>query len=480
MPAMLPATPEIAAVDACAAAERGATRATRPGLSLSTGLEIAALALYGVTRLFFFLWQYSPRASDLTGYYWSWVMWCFDGGRMPYSGFEVTYPPVGWWTMCLPRAVFGPNAYFNYPLYFRLQMCACDLAALLLLLAIGRRRCPAAVGWLGLIYVITTTIFGDMLFDRLDVGLLLLILAWAYCWLRGMEQPQARFWTLASYAALGLGFSYKFIPLIVMPFPLVAECRSAHRWRQTAQSVLVLAAAAGLPFLVHLPWAGVAVLRFMDGHIARGVQAESTYGSILMLARFLGLPMQATCDRTLDLHTAWSPALIPVAHVLPLVYLGLCVLWMLRHSAGSSRATAYRLAMLMLATAPLLAKVLSPQYFLWAIPAAALAAIERPRFGWRDALALLAMLTLVAGLTTYVFPYHYLNNVMIMPGGERVTLFTPLALINLPASTCLVAIARNLVYWLLVIQLNMDFFRHPLSEPSAAPPDPAMPPGEQI
>jgi hypothetical protein len=74
------------------------------------------------------------------------------------------------------------------------------------------------------------------------------------------------------------------------------------------------------------------------------------------------------------------------------------------------RAVGYQAACFLVITAVILSRVLSPQYFIWSIPLAFLLAIEifprRQSLFW----ILTLLLAVIGTLTTWIFPYHFLQS----------------------------------------------------------------------
>jgi hypothetical protein len=415
-----------------------------------------ALAAFLASRAYLLL-ELQPRISDIH-YYWTRTVLYLVEGRMPYRDFPVDYPPLAWWAICLPRLVPNPFAW-TYATRFRCEMFLCDVFAFLLLHAIMQRRRPQATGWVCLGYALTTAVLGHILYDRLDVGLTLFLLAWAYCWVRSLDDSSPRRWTLLAYLALGLSIGYKFIPVLIAPFGLLTELRGEQRWKHTAQAAVVLAGATLFPFLISLPWTGPNVFGFMSGHVARGLQIETLYASVVLVGHFFGLPASTEGVGTVDVRSAWSPALIAISSVAPVIYVALCGLWALFRGTAFDRVAAYRLSCLVLATAVILAKVLSPQYFIWSIVMLLLAAVDLPTQKPWTIPGLVVLLIVVAGMTTWVFPLHYTDDAIWGPNGEVIVIPDDLALTKLAASTCLVLVGRNLLYLALVVKISWDFFR---------------------
>ena len=139
-----------------------------------------AIALFVLTR-FYLLFFARPMISDV-GMYFGYAVNAVDLQQTPYTEeFVMPYPPLAYWTTCAPRMfddrrITGNRdpqlrpIYFDYARGFRGLMFICDLASFTMLLLIVRKRRPQMAPWAALLYVITTTILGHVLFDRLDVA----------------------------------------------------------------------------------------------------------------------------------------------------------------------------------------------------------------------------------------------------------------------------------------------------------------------
>jgi hypothetical protein len=158
-----------------------------------------------------------------------------------------------------------------------------------------------------------------------------------------------------------------------------------------AVGLSTLAAAYGM--------AGDASLSWLQFHEARGLHVATTYASAMMLAHGLGLPIPAGYDYgSLDVHLPWGE---PLAHVAPWVMLGLFALTLWRYARHlRSAAGLWRGATAMVVAMLIGNKVFSPQYVLWIIPLASMAAASGRRFDTK----LAGLLLLACGLTAAVHP----------------------------------------------------------------------------
>jgi hypothetical protein len=375
-----------------------------------------AVALFVGTRLVI-LFAVDPESWD-TGLYYQDARGIAHGEH-PYTVERpVEYPPVALWAMRLPfELARHPPSLSQYRHGFRLEMAVCDAAAFALVIAIARRRRPELVAAVAATYAVTTAILANVLYDRLDAGLALLVLGWGYSCLRSRGSLA---WTAIAYAVLGLGISFKLVPAVIVPVLAACEVRDSRRF---AAALIAGGLLALVPFAVH-PGA-LAVLRI---HTVRGIQIESLPASIGSLASLLGADLVVApsygsfnlVGRVADvLKIASAIALLGFIAAIAVV-------------AWRRRADAYLLALATLAGATILSNVLSPQYFVWALPATYLLALEVAP----ERFAVVAIGTImIAAITAWVFPGHYI--------GELVPADFPAPL---PATVAHLAVAiRNLV-----------------------------------
>ena len=143
-------------------------------------------------------------------------------------------------------------------------------------------------------------------------------------------------------------------------------------------------------------------------------------------------------------------------------------LWAIMQKSRFARDDAYRLAAFVPAAAIILANVLSPQYFIWALPLLILVGAEilpeskTPQ--WIFSAAVIA----IAALTTWVFPYHYFqtagNSLGLLPLANAAD-STPGAMAS--AVVCV----RNAIYLATVVALGLRLVRLKQRLAAALPPD---------
>ncbi len=402
-----------------------------------------------------------------------------DLRQTPYQGdFRIEYPPVAYWAVALPRLIdqtpyphgkilapLPPQLVNRYQRWFWLEMCLFEVGAFFLFLGTVRRLDPSRVTVSAWVFALGGLLLAPVLYDRLDAGLLFFLMLWAYATVRANEK-KALGWDLLACAALGLGVGYKWAPVVAVPYFLFGLWRGGPGISQAFAGGVMLGATALFPFLVHQALAGPDVYWFLSFHAERGTEVETIYASLMMAlqpfsveARAVGRPW------SWDLAGPWSDRLATISTTLLLgVYAALAVwAWWIRHRFD--RGTGFRLGCLALIATATFAKVLSPQYLVWVLPLYVLLGIDRLRdraFPW-----FLITLLMLAGLTTWVFPFHFMQVQDPKTGG---VLF-PTALIQglgpvreFHSGTAVVLGIRNLGLLVLLGWIGYQVLRRPNAE----------------
>jgi hypothetical protein len=320
-------------------------------------------------------------------------------GEVPYRDIAVEYPPGAWWVVAGPKASDWPT----YRDRFRRTMFVFDLGAFTLFMASIRRRRPAYGLWAGLTYVVATTVLEDLLYDRLDVGLLGLLMVWAYTWIRDMEPDARHGWGVASYFALGLAVAYKLVPAVMLPFILASDVIGGRPLSSTLVRLSSFVIGVAAPFLALSRSAGVDTLHFVDVHLARGIQIESIYAVLLWGLSSVGMPLAVVnLPGTIELVSPAARAMVTLSNLLSVAVVGVLVVQAVRSHRHYDAPRAYLYCWLALAGVVLVAKGLSPQYFVWIVPALVLCGAEL--FPFRRFMLLCLLLTTVSILTAVIFP----------------------------------------------------------------------------
>jgi hypothetical protein len=357
----------------------------------------AILILFLATRIFILAF-YEPPGTDITVYH-GYISRAARG-EVAYRDFAIEYPPLAWSVMTLP----GPADYPVYQRRFRYTMFAAETAGAALFAALlWRRRDLVAAALMA--YLAATTALAPVLYDRLDAGLLFLLMLWAYSWQRGLTGAPS--WTVLSYAVLGLGVAFKLTPIVIVPVLLVTELTGRGSLGRVAMRVSALAAGMLAPLLPHLSTAGSGTLAFLQYHAERGIEIESFFANMLWALARVGLPIAV--EYRFTSFEVTSRLSEPLAFLSTVLMIAVPLAFAVR-AIGMGRLydgqAGYRYACLLLPAMLAVGKVLSPQYFVWAIPMLLLVGAEVTTS--RKTFAILCLLvTAMAILTTGVYPLGF-------------------------------------------------------------------------
>lgn len=319
-------------------------------------------------------------------------------GLRPYFDFQIEYPPLAMPLFNAPEPFRGIAAYHHV---FALQMMLwCAAAAIVTALAVASSSARAAYA-VAAAFGLCVVAAGPIVANRFDAPVAF-VLALALLFLvRGRPEFAG--------AALGVGFALKLTPVILLPLALIA-CRTSRAVTRTAT---LFAVAAVLPFLPYLY--GGAEENLVDMfmyHIKRPLEIESVFATPLLLARvFGGLQMKIAtlygsqvvvapgADVAGSLTVLGTPAAMLAAYVL---------VWRRRERVASTVGNLALATLAVLLGFTAFAKVLSPQYFVWMLPAIAVVA--------RDRKPMAAVLLAVLLLTQVLFPGLYEGLVKMQMG----------------------------------------------------------------
>ncbi len=455
-----------------ATVESSALRARDDDVGRKPLVTIAlAVLLFLGSRAYFLFGIDQALGSDMYGVYFKHAATVKDGHRAAYKEEKIEYPPLGWWLIYLAhtwddRPITNQleleQVYKSYNHAFRMQMSVFDFASFIVLFIFTwtvRRR---FTGWALLTYTVTTGLMFNLLFDRLDIGMLFLLLTWALCWTRSLkEEGHPLLWSSASYFLLGLSISYKLIPVICVPFLLLSEWHVPRRWERIGIGLGCLVVAAGLPFAIQYAASGPDVFDLFKHHAERGIQLESIYSTIMMIGSLFGPWINPISTHgAYDLDGAWAVAMKYIASGTLLLFLAAMGLWALLRWSRYSRKEAFSTACFVMFGSVILSNVLSAQYFMWALTVGALLAIELFPNRLADRWILLVLFVIIAGLTTWIFPYNYFRS-NVIPGYSHYGIVPANPAEGLGPSPvgCSILAARNILYLACVAWMGILLFR---------------------
>ena len=349
------------------------------------------LTLLVMGGLFPSLWYGMHDITDLP-VYWKYASRIAEGEAPFTKSFEVEYPPLA---VALFRVPGHTDSERNYGIWFNILMGGLTIAAGVVtaytacrLWPRGGRAYVAAV-----LFPIGVALIGTIVLNRYDVAVALLIAIFLLCLAAG--------WYTAAGFVIGMGFALKITPAALLPLVLLLA-GPPRRW---AWPLVAFFAAAIAPFVPYVlkSWSGV--WHTFQYHLERPLQIESVLGTPQLLGQLLGADW-ASWAWSHGSHSLVAPGVGFLADMsggltllaVATVYL---IAWLRRRRLRTAPADQALVVLALLLALMTFGKVLSPQYFIWILPAWALVAA---RDRW---LAVLGGLTLA--LTQAEFPALYWN-----------------------------------------------------------------------
>ena len=314
-------------------------------------IALAFAVLHGGAAL-----AYHGDGKDLPATYFYPRAHAIAHGAHAYGGLDYEYPPATLPLLIAPLAAGGDDSGQAYHQRTIWLYGALDVACVLLLARLLRRR-PSGELLLALgLYSVSVLVLGRLALTRFDLAAGLAILAAAH----GARKPgRAGAW-------LGVAGALKLVPLAAAP---------AMTRRGT--SLRLLAAAALVPIAIqvaYFAWSGEVGLSWIGYHAGRDPEIESWAAVLADLARALGAHAGTAFDHGSQNVTGSAARWLGRAFALASVGLALLLARRVRR-ADADGALGLLAA---LATLVAVAPVLSPQYLLWLAPLSALLAPRYP------------------------------------------------------------------------------------------------------
>ena len=317
----------------------------------------------------------------------------FGSGAAPYTEFHPEYPPGALPVFLIPL-LFGGSA--NYTRWFAIEMACFDLAAAVLALRCAEMQPgrhwlrPLLVSFL---YIAVTGALYPVLYTRFDLVPGTLVLAAVYC----LHRHHLR----GSALLLGMAGAVKLWPFALVPIWLAV---GLHRKKLTGglATCFWIGAGAVLAALPALPRAGWEALSFLRYHAARGIQIETTWSTVALLAGKLGIAVVQPEHNYGAFHvggrlpSAFAALSMPLTVLLALTPQVVAMVRGWKHPNRDLEGVLNYAVFGGTVGFLVAGKVLSPQYMLWVAPLFPLV-VEG---------AVGAFLALAIGvLTTVVYPY---------------------------------------------------------------------------
>jgi len=324
-------------------------------------------------------------------------------GLLPYRDFTVEYPPLALVFFTLPRLV--ASSLSSYQIAFAVEILIFDLLGLFLLSKLSRRLGLQPAVTLAISTVLLLAI-GPILIYRYDIIPAVLVLASLYAF----SQQKYRL----SWAILAAAVMTKLYPAVIAPILLL--CLLSHRrYREAGWGIAVFAVTAAV---ITIPGLLISPGGFWDSfslQMQRGLHADSTYASFLLLGETLGLTkvsIQIVGPTPLSVD-AVSPFATTLVKIAPFIMIPtLCLIYWLFYRRSRSSvdlpsslnppaiADLINYSFLAILIFLLTSHVFSPQFLIWLFPIVPLVTLRRRHLPW-------LLLSLAAILTYYLYPLHY-------------------------------------------------------------------------
>ena len=380
---------------------------------------LVALTLFGMAAVAFACWRldaqvhqgaFGPITDALfVSPYWDDARFVSDG-LMPYRDFPLEYPPLSLPVFLLPAVLpFGGLDYPSYRTAFEVLMTVCVMGFVPIVVTTGvalrANRWQLALGVA--IAAASPLLLGPLMISRYDPWPALLTGAATLAAVLGRHR-----W---AFALLALGVLAKVYPVFLVPVFL------AWAWRTSGPREAAMALGVGtfVGLAGFAPFAAAGTDALIEPFVRtfnRPLQIESLGASILIgLHNWVGLDPGHVIYTFLSFNLDGD--LAGTASTVQSLALGaaLLALWVVAALGAVSRARFVVSCAAVLCTTVALAKVLSPQYVIWLVPAIA---VLTPVWGLRP----LAGLGAVLALTQLYYPGMYARYLLRFDAGATIAI----------------------------------------------------------
>jgi len=289
-------------------------------------------------------------------------------GLIPFRDFSLEYPPL--FLPLLLAAGYTPNreAYVDR---FALEMiCFSLVAGAVTAFVYAQVRSGRTLFVVAAVYAVSVLALGSIVAQRYDAPVAVAIALALFFLVR-------RRW-IAVGIALGIGFALKITPVVLLPLVVLLAARKRIPAALGAFTVFALA-----PFAVVAGWGGSSTARLaalFTVHSGRALNIDSVLASIFWVPRLFGgplVPIKVGGSMDVALASADAVARGSVVLVVVLLTLVFALVWRRRASISGNPSYAVLACLATVLAALVGSKVLSPQYFVWLMPFAALVAVDR-------------------------------------------------------------------------------------------------------
>jgi len=340
-----------------------------------------AFAFFIITRIIAIYLPF-PCITDVTLYLDRFInMRLLD--MRPYSQFDFEYPPLTLLIIYFPGIILKTIDFTSYYIVFATMMFGIDFCCLALAKFYCKERLKmqeGEVAYMVIIYSLFGLLMFRILYNRLDIVIALFFVT-SLIFFSKKTKFKAAFFVNAL-----LGFFYKIVPIFTFPSAIILKAFGDFASTKKIITKICFNALAFLFCLVAIIstleiFTNHSFIKNMLYHEERGIQIESTYGSVLMFKNLLLNQISSIQDnygswnistyRSLELTTKYLGIFIFI-----LFYVALFFTLLSRKKHGKkiiiSEQTFLDVTLISILLLLTFQRVLSTQFFIWLIPISAI------------------------------------------------------------------------------------------------------------
>ena len=329
------------------------------------------------------------------------------GGQIPYHDFTFEYPPLVILLWVIPALFFRSMPF--YFIAFAIEIFFFDFLAMKLIIHLSRRLNLSMVRSLFFYTLFIGVVAGPIVIQRCDLVPAVLMLAALVALIKGRNS--------LAWSMLALGVVAKLFPIIIAPL-FVIWYLIKKQYKQLIKGVAVFVAVI---LVTVIPWIIIDAQGFwysINYHLQRGLHAESSYGSFLLLAQLLGF-IRVGGGFSFGSYNLISPTadyITGVSFYIALEILLILYLLFALKLSGLQRgqknnistvmpnvemeSLLLRYALLVIIGLMISSKIFSPQYMVWFCPLL-------PLINIRGSNLIFILCLIAGGATLYIYPFNY-------------------------------------------------------------------------
>jgi hypothetical protein len=364
---------------------RAAARITALGLSSQALVWTLLYVAFGIQRIGYWFFH----VTDL-GYYYDTTVKMAQG-LAPFRDFFIEYPPLFVLLLAAPGTHLDEKGYVLRFAFMMMVLMA--VSCVLTALAAYSEKMPSRAYATAILFSCYTLLLGPITANRYDPAVALVLAAVILAMVHDR-------WATAG-VLIGVGFALKVTPVVLLPVVVLLAPR-----KSLVRALLGCGVAAAAPFVWVLAQGGRAasnLAQMMGYHVSRPLEIESVLATPFWIGRLLGVSSVAvnTAARSQVVASGTGDLIAKLSGGVLMIALGavFALVWRRRQTIASDPSMLFLATLATILASLMGSKVLSPQYFVWLIPAAALVALDDRVIGVLMAVALL--------LTHILFPANY-------------------------------------------------------------------------